>query len=88
MRSALLLSIASAAASRVTRDQWQTEAQAALEEAKPLYEQATSGCVLTISGSRVTTTSDSPLKLCRVDHGGAVDASKTCLLYTSPSPRD
>ena len=72
MRSALLLSIASAAASRVTKDQWQTEAQAALEEAKPLYAQATSGCVLTISGNRVTTTSDSPLRLCRVDHGGDV----------------
>ena len=80
MRSAaLLLSIASAAASRVTRDQWQAEAQAALNEATTaLVEQANSGCVLTISGNRVTTTSDSPLRLCRVDHGGDVDAIKNC----------
>ena len=81
MRSALLLSIASAAASRVTRDQWRAEAQEALNEARPLWEEAAeSGCVLTISGNRVTTTSDSPLNLCRVDHGGDVDSSKTVIL--------
>ena len=80
MRSALLLSIASAAATRVTRDQWEAEAQSAVEAAKPLWSQASNGCVLTISGSRVTTTSDSPLRLCRVDHGGDVDASKTVIL--------
>jgi hypothetical protein len=80
--AALLLSVAaSAAATRVTKDQWQAEAQNALEAAKPLWSQgAESGCVLTISGKRVTTTSDSPLKLCRVDHGGDVDASKTVVL--------
>ena len=67
MRSAaLLLCALHAAATRVTKDQWQAEAQNALEAAKPLWFQASNGCVLTISGNRVTTTSDSPLKLCRV----------------------
>ena len=87
MRSALLLSIASAAATRVTKDQWQTEAQNALEAAKPLYDQASNGCVLTISGNRVTTTSTSPLKLCRVDHGGDVDAKKTVVLAMADSTK-
>ena len=78
----LLWALHAAAATRVTQDQWQAEAQAALEEATTaLVEQgAESGCVLTISGNRVTTTSDSPLRLCRVDHGGDVDASKTVIL--------
>ena len=88
MRSALLLSLAaSAAATRVTKDQWQAEAENALEAAKPLYEQASNGCVLTISGNRVTTTSNSPLKLCRVDHGGDVDATKTVVLAMADSTK-
>ena len=83
MRSAALLvwALHAAAATSVTKDQWQAEAQNALEAAKPLWSQgAESGCVLTITGNRVTTTADGPLRLCRVDHGGDVDSSKTVIL--------
>ena len=38
--------------------------------------------MLTISGNRVTTTSDSPLKLCRVDHGGDVEWSLVLFVAT------
>ena len=88
MRSALLLcALLHAAATRVTKDQWQAEAQAALNDARPLFEAVKNGCVLTISGNRVTTTSASPLKLCRVDHGGAVDAKKTVVLAMADSTK-
>ena len=79
MRAALLLGIATAA--RVTQDQWKESAQEALDAARPLYVQAAdSGCVVSISTKHVTATSTSALRLCRVDHGGAVDPEKTAVL--------
>ena len=93
-RRTLLLVLTSAAANTVsvTKQIWSDSAQSAIAAAKPDWAAADRGCVATIASATPPYLSydgrdTTKPKLCRVDHGGEVDAEKTTILAMVDSPQ-
>ena len=92
-RRALLVVLTSVAANTVsvTKQIWTESAASATAAAKPDWAAADRGCVATIASATPPYLSydgrdTTKPKLCRVDHGGEVDAEKTTILAMVDSP--
>ena len=99
--SARLLLILTAAANRartaattvsVTKEIWSDSAQSAIAAAKPDWAAADRKCIATIASATPPYLSydgrdTTKPKLCRVDHGGPVDAEKTTILMFVNTPQ-
>ena len=75
----------------VTKEIWSDSAQSAIAAAKRDWAAADRGCVATIASATPPYLSydgrdTTKPKLCRVDHGGEVDADKTTILAMVDSP--
>ena len=91
---AMLLLFAATTAKKVTvtKAQWAASAKSALAAAAPDWAAADRTCVATIASARPARLSydgreNGTPKLCRVDHGGAVDDGKTTVLAMVDSPQ-
>ena len=93
-RALLILTCARTAATTVsvTKEIWSDSAQSAIAAAKPDWAAADRQCIATIASATPPYLSydgrdTTKPKLCRVDHGGEVDADKTTILMFVNTPQ-